>query len=359
MDYILRNVIASLIEYPNTTLLQAKRLLLDPAYRERVCAELDDPMLLHFWYKEWPLLKADRSVGAIINKVGQLFLSYPMRNVFAAQGRGLDLRAVMDERKILILNLAHGRIGIGNSKLLGSLFVSLLMQAGLARAGSSDDENGETPATCYLYLDEFQLFADPMGTGRAAQSDIERIIPEARKFGLSLSLFHQFLDQIQSITLREAILANIDNRITFKVGRKDAQRFSEEYGSDLDANDFATTPNFHARASSPDFDRMVSAPLGYLNLKTSPPFCNTFEHTPDAILAQRKRYGQRVAQIENDTRSQTLASVAKRPKKPQGRRATKAARPVRPKRSTTDIEVALPRHPAHVLRENGSANDRR
>jgi hypothetical protein len=361
MDYILRNVIATLIEYPNTTLLQAKRLLLDPAYRDRVCAETHDPMLLHFWYKEYPILKADRSVGAILNKVGQLFLSYPMRNVFAAQGRGLDLRAVMDERKILIVNLSHGRIGIDNAKLLGSLFVSLITQAALTRAGSlNDEEEGrEAPPTCYLYLDEFQLFTDPTSAGRNAQSDAERIISEARKFGLSLAIFHQFLDQIESRTLREAILANIKNRIVFTVGRKDADRLAEEFGTWLNADDLATTPTFRARFSSPHVDM----PTGYLDLHTLPPFCDTFEHEPQAILDQHKRYAQPVAQIERDTRNQTLACVARKPKKAKissERTVTKVEKKqARPLRSAIDIGAALPSARSLAPPETGSERGHR
>jgi len=212
MEYILNNTLLALLEYPGSTLLGIMRMLAEKKYRETVVDRLEDPVVKSFWVNEFARYTdryATEAVGAIQNKVGQ-FVSNPLiRNVIGQQISGLNMRSVMDEGKILIANLARGKIGEDNSNLLGAMLITKLQQAAMSRADVPEAERRDF----FLYIDEFQNFST---------DSFAVVLSEARKYRLSLILAHQYLEQLTDL-VKAAIIGNVGTMIVFRVGAEDAE----------------------------------------------------------------------------------------------------------------------------------------
>jgi hypothetical protein len=226
MEYILRNAILSLLEYPGSTLLGINRLLADKDYRQKVLEKVTDPSVKAFWTNEfakYPDRFREEAVAPIQNKIGQ-FISTPLiRNIIGQVKSSIDMREIMDQGKILIVNLSKGRVGEDVSQLLGALVITKLQLAAMSRVDVSEHERKDF----YLYVDEFQTFAtDAFAT----------ILSEARKYHLCLTLAHQYVAQLDSMgdkgkntKVRDAIFGNVGTLITFRVGADDAEFLEREF----------------------------------------------------------------------------------------------------------------------------------
>jgi DNA helicase HerA-like ATPase len=216
LEYILDHSVATLLALPRATLLGIPRLLTDADFRARALRHVGDARLRAFWLDEfgaWNDRLRAEAIAPVLNKIGQ-FLTPVIRNIVGQPHSRLDLRFVMDHRRIFIANLAKGRLGAERSNLLGSLLVTGFQLAALARIDQLEDERRD----CFMVVDEFQNFAtDSFGD----------ILSEARKFRLSLTLAHQFLDQL-SPELRAAVFGNVGSIIAFKVGARDAEFLARE-----------------------------------------------------------------------------------------------------------------------------------
>ena len=223
LEYILRNAVATLLELPNTTLLGISRLLTDDTYRAAAVDHLTDPVLTRFWHHEfekWSDRYQTEAIAPILNKVGE-FLTPTIRNIIGQQANKLDLPYLMDNRRILLVDLAKGRLGEKPSNLLGSLLITGCYLAAMARIDTPEHERVD----CFVYVDEFQNFAtDSFGD----------ILSEARKFRLNLTLAHQFLDQLPH-DLRAAVFGNVGSIIAFTVGADDADVVARQMTGDLPA----------------------------------------------------------------------------------------------------------------------------
>lgn len=222
LEYLLANAVAALTELRGATLLHLPRLLTDDAFRVRACERLADPVVRRFWAEEFAAF--DRRLRAeitapVLNKVGQLLLSPLVRNVFGQERSAFDPRLAMDGRRILIANLAKGRIGGNVSNLVGSLLIAGFELAAASRADTPE----EGRADFHLYADEFQNFAT---------DSFAAILSEARKHRLCLSLFHQFGDQL-SETVRRAVFGNVGTIVAFRVGQRDAEHLAAEFEHEL------------------------------------------------------------------------------------------------------------------------------
>ena len=160
MEYILNNVLLSLLEYPGATLIGVNRMLVDKEYRKMVVENITDPSVKAFWTEEFAKY-GDRYMqeagAAIQNKIGQ-FISNPLvRNIIGQPKSTFDLRKIMDEKKIVIINLSKGRVGEANANLLGSMLITKIYLAAMSRADVSPGMLGTLP-NFYLYVDEFQSF---------------------------------------------------------------------------------------------------------------------------------------------------------------------------------------------------------
>ncbi|HUT96450.1 MAG TPA: CxxC-x17-CxxC domain-containing protein [Candidatus Paceibacterota bacterium] len=226
MEYILRNAILSLLEYPGSTLLGVNRLLADKDYRQKVLEKVTDPSVKAFWTNEfakYPDRFREEAVAPIQNKVGQ-FISTPLiRNIIGQVKSSIDMREIMDQGKILIVNLSKGRVGEDASQLLGALVITKLQLAAMSRVDVLEHERKDF----YLYVDEFQTFATDA---------FASILSEARKYHLCLTLAHQYVAQLDSMgdkgkntKVRDAIFGNVGTLITFRVGADDAEFLEREF----------------------------------------------------------------------------------------------------------------------------------
>ncbi len=215
MEYILTNTLLALIEYPDSTLLGVNRMLSDKDYRRAVIDNISDPAVKSFWVDEF-LKYNERYMqeagDAIKNKVGQFTANPLIRNIIGQPKSSFDMRKIMDEKKILIMNLSKGLVGESNANLLGSMLTTRIYLAAMSRADLNRAEL-DKQANFYFYVDEFQSFAN------ATFADI---LSEARKYKLNLTIAHQYIDQMEE-EVRHAVFGNVGTIISFRVGPFDAE----------------------------------------------------------------------------------------------------------------------------------------
>ncbi|MFA6416513.1 MAG: type IV secretion system DNA-binding domain-containing protein [Candidatus Paceibacterota bacterium] len=221
MEYILNNTILALLEYPDSTLLGVNRILSDKSYRDEVVSNITDPSVKSFWVDEFAKYNErymQEAGDAIKNKIGQ-FTSNPLiRNIVGQPKSTIDMRKVMDEKKILIINLSKGRVGEQNASLLGGMIITKIYLAAMSRAGASEQELRALPYF-YFFVDEFQSFVN---------DSFADILAEARKYKLSLTIAHQYIEQMPE-TVRYAVFGNVGTTICFRVGPFDAVVLEEMF----------------------------------------------------------------------------------------------------------------------------------
>lgn len=233
LEHLLRNVVFTLLETDGATLGDVPRLLSDKDYRGSVVRGVSNEVVRGFWEKEYAgYSPAFRAVvtAPLLNKVAA-FLTDPRLNaILTAKESSFDLRRVMDEGKVLIVNLAKGKLGEGPASLLGSLLVSHLSLAALQRADRPLEERRDF----YLYLDEFHAFAT---------LSLATMLSELRKYRLNLILAHQYLGQLET-EVRDAVFGNAGTFISFRVGALDAPTVARELAPKFEAEDLLSLPNF-------------------------------------------------------------------------------------------------------------------
>ena len=234
LEHLLRNVAFTLLETPGASFGDIPRLLGDKDYRARVTRGVSNEVVRVFWEKEFAGYSAAfRAVvtAPLLNKVGAFLIDPRLHAILTGPRSSFDLGRIMDEGKILVVNLAKGRIGEGPAALLGSLLVSHLSLAGLARA----DRPEEARRDFYLYLDEFHTF----GTLTLAT-----MLSELRKYRLNLILAHQYLGQLAP-EIRDAVFGNVGTFVAFRVGALDAAIVARELAPTFEADDLLALPNYH------------------------------------------------------------------------------------------------------------------
>jgi hypothetical protein len=215
MEYILTNALLALIEYPDTTLLSVNRLFSDKHYRNRVIDYVKDPAVKAFWTEEFAAYTdrfAAEALPAIQNKIGQFTGNPLIRNIIGQPHSSFDIRKMMDEKKILIVNLSKGLVGETNANLLGSMLTTRIYLAAMSRADLPVEQMKQMP-NFYFYVDEFQSFAN---------ATFANILSEARKYHLNLIIAHQYIEQMEE-DVRNAVFGNVGSTISFRVGPFDAE----------------------------------------------------------------------------------------------------------------------------------------
>lgn len=233
LEYILRNAILALLEYPGSTLLGVTRILVDKSYRARVVEKITDPVVRSFWvdeFSQWNDRVLQEVISPIQNKVGQFLSSSLIRNIVGQTTSSFDIREVMDNQKILIINLSKGRIGEDNGALLGAMMITKIQLAAMGRVDIPEDERKDF----YLYVDEFQNFAT---------ESFANILSEARKYHLNLVLANQYVTQIDE-KVRDAIFGNAGSIVSFRVGAMDAEFLEKEFEPVFMMNDIINLPKY-------------------------------------------------------------------------------------------------------------------
>ena len=233
LEHILRNTLLTLLDQPQATLGDIRRLYYDDGFRREAVARVTNPQVKEFWTKEfaaYPVRYRAEAVLPILNKVGAFLADPNLQRVLMRPESTFDVRFMMDEGKILLVNLAKGKLGADISSLLGSLLVSQLGLAALSRADIPEKERRDF----YLYLDEFQNFTT---------LSMASMLAELRKYRLSLILAHQYLGQVEP-EIREAILGNAATIIAFRIGLLDARLLEKEFHPAFTELDLINLPNY-------------------------------------------------------------------------------------------------------------------
>jgi len=233
LEYILRNAILAILDFPGSTLMGVVRMLSDKNYRKKVVANIKDPVVKAFWEKEFSGYAdkfASEAVSPIQNKVGQFLSSSLMRNVIGQVKSSIDIRDIMDNGKILIMNLSKGRIGEDNSALLGAMMITKIQLAAMSRVDVPENERRDF----YLYIDEFQNFST---------DSFANILSEARKYRLNLILAHQYIEQL-SEKVKPAVFGNVGTMVVFRVGAADAEELVKEFTPTFTEEDIVNLPKY-------------------------------------------------------------------------------------------------------------------
>ena len=289
LEHILRNALLSLLEYPNSTLLDLPKLLTDKDFRNKIISYVTHPQVREFWFSEFEKYSAwlkSEAVSPILNKIGQFLISIPLRNIVGQKENTFDLRQAMDEGKILIVNLAKGKIGEDNCSLLGALLVTKIQLAALSRANQPEDKR----KPFYLFVDEIHSFIT---------LSFADILSEARKYGLNLVLAHQYIEQLDE-RIRAAIFGNIGTIISFRIGAEDAKYLAQEFAPVFNETDLINLPNFHIYLKLM-IDGITSQPFSAATLKLRE--MNT-SHKKEIIEFSREQYTRPRRAVEQQMFSQ-------------------------------------------------------
>jgi hypothetical protein len=299
MEYILNNTLLALLEYPDSTLLGILRMFSEKDYRKKIVDGLNDPVIKAFWQKEFANYSQrleSEALAAIQNKVGQ-FVSNPLiRNILGQSRSTLNMRQIMDEGKIFIVNLSKGKMGEDNSTLLGAMIITRLQLAAMSRVDVPEEKRRDF----FMYVDEFQNFAT---------ASFANILSEARKYHLSLTLAHQYIGQLVTgdgdTKVRDAVFGNVGTIITFRIGAADAEFLEKEFMPEFTEQDLVNLAKANVYIKLM-IDGVASRPF---SAETLPP-----QHTPltthrDVIVQNsQEKYGTPRRVVEERIASEWQAS---------------------------------------------------
>ncbi len=277
LEYILRNSLLTLLS-TDAKLEDVLRILTDPKYRAKIVAGMDDQVLKNFWEAEFnPMQERLRteSIAPILNKVGQFVTSPLIRNVVNTNTSSFDIEQVMNEGKILLVNVSQGKLGEDNMSLLGAMIITKIQLAAMNRVYMAEKDRKDF----YLYIDEFQNFAT---------TSFIKILSEARKYRLNLVLANQYMAQIPE-EVKDAIFGNAGSMVSFILGAGDADYMQKEFGGKYSQEDLVSLGRYqivsklmiHGQVSHP-------FPANTLNLAAS-----SNQNRDKVIKVSRERYARK------------------------------------------------------------------
>ncbi|MBN1779449.1 MAG: type IV secretion system DNA-binding domain-containing protein [Candidatus Buchananbacteria bacterium] len=278
LEYILRNTILALLDYPGSTLLGVNRMFVDKIYRNKVISKIKDPVVKAFWideYSKYSAQFATEAVASIQNKIGQFLSTALIRNVVGQVKSTIDIREIMDKQKILIMNLSKGRIGEDASSLLGAMMITKIQLAAMSRIDIPEKDRKDL----YLYVDEFQNFAT---------ESFAAILSEARKYRLNLIIGHQYIEQL-SEEVAAAVFGNVGTIICFRVGSADAEAMAVEFAPYFEEEDLVNLAKYDVYMKLM-IDGVASNPF---SATTLPPLAEQITPTGSVekiIRVSRERY---------------------------------------------------------------------
>jgi len=284
MEYILNNTILALLDSPGSTLLGINRLLADKKYRQKVVRQLKDPVVKSFWVDEFANYEpryAKEAVAPIQNKIGQFLSASVIRNMVAQVKSTINVRELMDSKKIFIMNLSKGRIGEDNSRLLGGMLINKIQLAAMERVDTPEEERKDF----FLYVDEFQNFATP---------SFANILSEARKYRLSLIMAHQYVAQLDEV-VADAVFGNVGTIVTFRIGAADAEALAKEFVPVFTEEHIVNLSKFHVLLKLM-IDGVASQPF---SATTMPPIGSPTDSAEKVIRVSRERYAKPKSVIED------------------------------------------------------------
>lgn len=314
LEYILRYTILALLDYPNSSMLDITRMLTDKKFRAEVLSHCKDTVVLNFWnveFASWQDKFAAEAVAPVLNKVGAFVANPIIRNIIGQSKSTFNIRKIMDEGKILIVNLSKGLIGEDNAAILGAFLVTKIQLAAMSR---SDIPNIDDRRPFYLYVDEFQNFAtDSFAT----------ILSEARKYGLNLTVANQYTAQMED-TVRDAVFGNVGTVISFRVSADDAPVLAKPLAPQFLPEDLLAMNNRHFVISMVIKGEKV--PAFSATTLTIPP--NQTNFIQDIIHNTRASYGRPRDEVEAEIQKLMYRAL---PQQAQSNKQQPSAKPAAPR----------------------------
>jgi hypothetical protein len=275
LEYILRNSLLTLLESDQARMSDIVDLLTNKKFRAKVIENLDDKILKNFWVNEFeqmPDRQRTEAIAPILNKVGQFVTSPLVRDVVNASKSSFSIEEIMDEGKILLVNLSQGKLGEDNATLLGAMLITKIQLAAMSRVYIDEKDRRDF----YLYVDEFQNFAT---------TSFNKILSEARKYRLNLILANQYIAQIPE-EVQKAIFGNCGSMLSFVMGADDARAFSQEFGDKYSPDDLVSLGRYQI-VNKITIDNIVSRPFPATTLD---PAKSTNKNRAKVIKVSRERY---------------------------------------------------------------------
>ncbi|MDD2935479.1 MAG: type IV secretion system DNA-binding domain-containing protein [Candidatus Pacebacteria bacterium] len=229
MEHITSNTLLALLEYPGSTMLSIPRMFVDKIFQKKVVANITDPIVKAFWeqeYASWDDRYRKEAYSAVLNKVGQFTSNPIIRNIVGQPKSSFDFRDILDNKKILLVNLSIGQIGESNADLLGSMMTTKIYLSAMSRSDLAKEDIRKLPPF-YLYIDEFQNLAN---------DSFADILSQARKYKLALTMAHQYVEQMPD-TVKAAVFGNVGSMIVFRIGPTDAELLEREFSPTFTADD--------------------------------------------------------------------------------------------------------------------------
>ncbi|MFZ1257966.1 MAG: TraM recognition domain-containing protein [Candidatus Saccharimonas sp.] len=288
LEHIFRNCALLLMSDPaGGTFIDIPKLLIDEEFMKSKLKYVTDQNVLDFWTKEFPASQRSSEAGEVISwvvsKFGPFISNDAMRNIIGQTKSGFNFPDIMNNKKILLVNLSKGKMGDLNSRLIGIIFVMKFQAAAMARASIPEDERQDFT----LYVDEFQNFAT---------DSFETILSEARKYRLSLVLGNQFMTQLKE-ELREAIIGNVGTTITGRIGITDAEIMVKRYAPAFDAEDLTKLPNYQSVVVA----QIQGVPSAPFSMNWIPPMGQANAQLSDALKRlSAAKYGRPRGQVEQE-----------------------------------------------------------
>lgn len=296
LEYILRYTILALLDTPNTTMLDITRMLTEKDFRKLVIENCEDTVVKNFWTTEfasWNEKFATEAVAPILNKVGAFVANPIIRNIIGQPHSSFNIREIMDEGKIFVVNLSRGLIGEDNAGIMGALLVTKVQLAAMSRADIVDIEDRRP---FYLYVDEFQNFAT---------DSFAVILSEARKYGLNLTVANQYTSQMEE-EVRDAVFGNVGSLITLRVGAEDAEGLAKYFSPQFEAQDLIQMHNMNWIASlAIDGEKTIA--FSATSLRMPDPQA---DFTNEIVRISRQGFSRPVAEVANDISNNIATSAA-------------------------------------------------
>ncbi len=284
LEHVFRFTVLALLDFPMATMRGMISMLTDRKYRQKVIEYIEDEMVKRFWaieFADWSEKFDTDAIIPLVNKLGQFLANPYLRYIFGQQENKIDLENIMNEKKIILINLSKGKMGEENSSFFGSMFITKIKQAGMARAAMPEESRKDF----YLYVDEFH---------NLVTTTFVNIFSEARKYGINLTVAHQFMGQLIP-HVRESVLGNVGTIVVFRVGGDDAAKLENEMTPVFKAKDMVNLgmQQFYIKMT---IDGDTADPFSAETLKVLPPAHASFKD--EIIEFSRKNFAAPVDEVK-------------------------------------------------------------
>ena len=352
LEYILRYTLLALLDFPNSTMVDITRMLTDRHFRQDVIKYIDDPVVKNFWtveFASWNDKFASEAVAPVLNKVGAFVANPMIRNIIGQPKSTFDIRKIMDEGKILIVNLSRGLMGEDNAGILGSLMVTKIQLAAMGRADMPEEQR----RPFYLYVDEFQNFAT---------ESFATILSEARKYSLNLTVANQYISQMGE-EVRGAVFGNVGTVMSFRVSPDDAPFLQKYFEPEFEAaNLIQQHSRFFVISMMIGGEKAPAFSAKTLNLPQPPD-----DNSAQIVAQTREHYGRDKHEVEKLVRDasglpdikkeQAVASAPKpTPRAQLIKLATGITHPERAESNAGAIETQKPKRKRSRRRKSGGSS---